>query len=105
MQRLDLVSVVAIVGREGLLVSPVKVVPKSSPMTNRVSSISRAVETCIPGDVACATETDERLVDIDGGGGGRGRSMMSEQDCICSLLCMTSGVCSSYRYVHVLRPG
>jgi hypothetical protein len=50
MQRLDLVLVVAIIGRYESIELPVKVVPKSSAMTRRLSSVSRAG---------------------DGGGGGR----------------------------------
>jgi hypothetical protein len=71
-------------------------------MTNRVSSISRAVETWMSGDMVCGTEPDERLVGMDGGGGGRGRAMTSDQYYLYLLRRMTAGVCSSYRYMRVL---
>jgi hypothetical protein len=54
------------------------------------------------GDMVCGTEPDERLVGMDGGGGGRGRAMNSDQYYPYLLRRMTAGVCSSYRYMRVL---
>jgi hypothetical protein len=53
----------------------VYVVPKSNPITNRVSCGPLGAVLFLSGDATWGMDPDERLVGTAGGGGGRGRFM------------------------------